>query len=226
MITKQIPAARSEKFDHYWQTRDYASADARTRQRTAYCARLMRNKSGRLLDVGCGRGYTSIYFARQGFDVLGLDISPQSVKWTGEKGVKTQILDLENDPLPGQFDTIICMETLQYVRDPLTILGKIKHALSAGGELILSLPCECHLAYRLAKLRGAPDESDYARAVCRPTKHRQLIEKTGLVATDILPISVIPPRWGILVGLGQLPARLFPSLFALSVMYRLAEKNT
>jgi 2-polyprenyl-3-methyl-5-hydroxy-6-metoxy-1,4-benzoquinol methylase len=224
VITKQIPTGRSEKFDHYWQTRDYASADARTRQRTAYCARLMRNKSGRLLDVGCGRGYTSIYFARRRFDVLGYDVSPLSVEWTREQGIKAEIVDLENDPVDGEFDVIICLETLQYMRDPVGVLGKLKGALANDGELILSLPCASFIARRLSKLRRAPEEHKYARTVFRPADHRQLIENAALTATDILPVSIVPPRWGILTGPGQLLARSVPSLFALSVMYRVIEK--
>lgn len=225
MITKQAPAGRREVFDRYWLTRELSSADARTRQRTTYCARMIRKKTGRLLDVGCGRGDTAAYFAGRGFHVLGIDVSPMSVAWTREHGIEARIVDLENDPLDGRFDVIICLETLQYMNDPVAVLMKLKRALAADGELILSLPNMHHLARTFSKMSDAPDEDTYARTSFRPAEHRRLIECADLQATAVRPLSLIPPRWRILAGPGQLAARWFPTFFALSVMYRLVEKN-
>jgi len=132
-------------------------------------------------------------------------------------------VDLETEPIPGEFDTILCLEVMQYLRDPVCVLEKLRKALAAGGELILSLPCEYHVVRRLSILltgRG-PGGLDFTPSVLWPAEHRRLIERVNLKITDVLPISIVPPRWGPLVGPGQLLARLSPSLFALSVMYRL-----
>jgi cyclopropane fatty-acyl-phospholipid synthase-like methyltransferase len=40
---------------------------------------------GRVLDVGCGTGELSLYLARRGHDVLGIDLSPRAVEWAREK---------------------------------------------------------------------------------------------------------------------------------------------
>ncbi len=221
MITAQTPTARQQLFDRYWQTRECVSADARTRQRTKYCTRLMKRKSGRLLDVGCGRGYTSAFFAARDFEVLGIDISPKSVAWTREQGVEARVIDLDKDILPGPFDTIICLETLQYLNDPKKALAKLKNALAEGGEIILSLPCENHLLGRLLKMRAAPPEGTYAQTTFRPLLHRRLITAADLEIATSLPISLVPPRWKFLLGPGRFLARLMPTLCAISVMYRL-----
>ena len=41
-------------------------------------------KSGKALDVGCGNGRNSLYLATQGFNVIGIDISDNSIKWANE----------------------------------------------------------------------------------------------------------------------------------------------
>ena len=224
MITEQTSIPRQRAFDKYWQTREYASADARSRQRTDYCARLVCSRQGRLVDVGCGRGYTSAYFAQRGFTVLGIDISPLAVDWTRRQGVEARIVDLEKEELAGEFDVIICLETLQYMSDPAAVLQKLRKAMAAGGEIILSLPCRNRVVNWLSRRRGAPEERPYARTTFCPAAHRQLTAKAGLAPTAVLPISVIPPRWRVLIGVGQLAARIIPAFFALSIMYRLVRE--
>ncbi len=225
MITEQAPGTRQQLFDRYWQTRECVSADARTRQRTSYSASLMRNNSGRLLDVGCGRGYTSVFFAKRGFQVLGIDISPLSVEWTHKQGVQARVVDLENDELEGEFEAIICLETLQYMSDPVMVMDKLKNAMAENGEIILSLPCENHIAQRLLQRRTTPDEGTYAKTIFRPELHRHLIADAGLRIAAVRPISIVPPRWRLLTGPGRLLARLMPAQFSLSVMYRLVQEN-
>lgn len=41
-------------------------------------------KRGKALDVGCGNGRNSLYLSTQGFDVTGIDISANSIKWANE----------------------------------------------------------------------------------------------------------------------------------------------
>lgn len=224
MLTEQTSNARHQLFDRYWQTREYVSADARTRQRTAYCAGLLRHTGGGLLDVGCGRGYTARYFADLGFSVLGFDISPLSVEWTREQGIEAHVIDLEKDDFSGQFAVIICLETLQYMKEPAAVLKKLKGAMSDDGEIILSLPCENHIARRLTGRRTA-QESAYAQTTFCPANHRHVIAEAGLAITDTLPLSLVPPRWRLLTGFGQFAARLWPAGLALSVMYRLVKEH-
>jgi 2-polyprenyl-3-methyl-5-hydroxy-6-metoxy-1,4-benzoquinol methylase len=224
MITEHASDARQKLFDRYWQTREYVSADARTGQRTAYCARLMHHTHGGLLDVGCGRGYTARYFADRGFAVLGLDVSPLSVKWTQEQGIEARVIDLENDDFAGSFTVIVCLETLQYMKDPAAALNKLKKTMSADGEMIISLPCEDHIARRFTR-RQTAQESAYARTTLTPAIHRRVIAEAGLIITDTLPISLVPPRRRLPAALGQLAVRLWPGGLALSVMYRLVQEH-
>jgi 2-polyprenyl-3-methyl-5-hydroxy-6-metoxy-1,4-benzoquinol methylase len=42
-------------------------------------------KKGKLLELGCGDGTFSLWFAEKGFDVYGIDISPTAIDWAKEK---------------------------------------------------------------------------------------------------------------------------------------------
>jgi len=213
-------------FDQYWRTRECTSADARTLQRASLAAGMLRKREGRLLDIGCGRGLASAFFAQLGYEVSGIDVSPLSVKWTGERGIRAALVDLDTEPIEGQYDIIVCLETLQYLRDPVAALHKMRRALALGGEIIVSLPCEYHLVRRLSilLLGKGPGGIDFPLTIFNPAEHRRLFARVGLRVTDMRPVSLVPPRWRFLRGPGQLLAAISPSLFALSVLYRLGER--
>jgi len=45
----------------------------------------------KVLDIGCGEGYNSIYLASRGFDVLGIDISKKAIKYAKENAKKFKV---------------------------------------------------------------------------------------------------------------------------------------
>lgn len=52
-------------------------------------------QGNRILDVGCGPGHYAAYFKKQGFDVLGIDTSPEMVALCQKRGVRAQVLDMK-----------------------------------------------------------------------------------------------------------------------------------
>ena len=76
---------------------------------------------GRALDVAMGAGQNAIYLAKMGFEVEGIDISPEAVgsalELARKSGVniRAQAVDLENnyDTEKGAYDVIICFNYLQ-----------------------------------------------------------------------------------------------------------------
>jgi SAM-dependent methyltransferase len=66
---------------------------------------------GKILDVGCGAGRTSLYLQGKGFDVMGIDISPLAVKVCKLRGVKkVKLMPVEKiDSKPKTFGTIFMM---------------------------------------------------------------------------------------------------------------------
>jgi tellurite methyltransferase len=78
-------------------------------------------RSGRILDLGCGEGRDSVYFAERGFAVTGIDSSPAGLekadKLAAERGVKVDwvcrsMLDL---PVAGRFDLVYSCGSIHHV---------------------------------------------------------------------------------------------------------------
>jgi tellurite methyltransferase len=95
---------------------------------------------GRALDLAMGFGRNAVFLARSGFDVEGVDISPEAVaeasKAAEEAGVglRGRVADLEtgrNVIPPEAFDAIICFN---YLHRPL--IQEIKRGLRRGGMVV------------------------------------------------------------------------------------------
>jgi SAM-dependent methyltransferase len=76
--------------------------------------------SGRALDVAAGAGRVALWLAREGLDVLAVDVSPVGLararRFAGEAGLalRTAEIDLTRDALPpGPFDLVTCFDYLQ-----------------------------------------------------------------------------------------------------------------
>jgi len=216
---------KQTKFDLYWQTRDLEQADLRSQERSQIAFGMLTKRRGKLLDVGCGRGWNAFFFRQKGFEVEAIDISPEAVEATRQRGISARIFDLEQDELPGAYDVILCLEVLQFLVDPLKALRKLRGALQDEGELILSLPNEFHILRRLKILFGQSDFGGYDAPHLRffyPEDIRRLMHDAGLRIISARPVSIMPPSLGLLSKLGNLLARLFPGLFSLSLVVKAA----
>lgn len=75
----------------------------------------------RLLDLGCGEGRNAVYFARHGFDVVGLDLSTvgleKTKRYAREAGVQVETIqaDIVTCRLEGVYDVIFSTGTLHYL---------------------------------------------------------------------------------------------------------------
>ena len=100
----------------------------------------------RVLDVGGGNGFNSIYFAQQGHAVTLLDYSPKMLAEARQAAEKEQVLDqitfcqadvaAIQERLAGQqFDLILCHLMIEFVPDPQKALRDICGLLAPGGFL-------------------------------------------------------------------------------------------
>lgn len=107
---------------------------------------LVPQNAGRLLDVGGGIGATGAALKAQGRASEVIVIDHVTSAWA--QGVdKGYVADLEDvdflDGILGQnapFDTILCLDVLEHLRDPRTVIRHLHQYLRPGGVMVISLP--------------------------------------------------------------------------------------
>ena len=105
----------------------------------------------RILDVGCGSGWLSEYFARLGYDVKGIDLSPALIAMSRERVSRVpygvdhetplrcsfQVHDIELEPLREKFDAVICYDSLHHLEDERAVVKHLAAMLDIGGLLFI-----------------------------------------------------------------------------------------
>ncbi len=222
---KQESRIEKEKyFDLYWATRNPQATPKRILQRAVLASRLLGKSFGKLLDVGCGTGVIAEYFKSLGFEVEGVDISPEAVKMTRKRGIPAKVLDLDVERLSFSYDVILALEILQFVVHPERVLANLKAILNPNGELIVSLPNEFHLGRRIKILFGKPDLGGFDAPHIRffsLTDQKRLFEHCNLKIVSKINVPLFPPRWKFLSWIGQFLADFWPGLFSLSTVFKL-----
>ena len=101
----------------------------------------------RVLDVGCGGGILAESMARRGAHVLGIDLATKPLRVaqlhaleTGAEGLEYREVAVEvlADEVPETFDVVTCMEMLEHVPDPASVLRACGRLARPGGWLFFS----------------------------------------------------------------------------------------
>lgn len=99
-----------------------------------------------VVDIGCGGGILAESMALRGAKVTGADLSEKALKVAGlhklESGVDVQYRHIAAETLaaecPGSFDVVTCMEMLEHVPDPASIVNACRELVKPGGWVFLS----------------------------------------------------------------------------------------
>ena len=94
----------------------------------------------RLLDIGCGTGRYALPFIQSGASVTGVDFSMPMLKIAQKKASGLQLIqaDLNQLPLTGGFDLILCNLVLSHVENLSDAISEISRLVSSGGTIIIS----------------------------------------------------------------------------------------
>jgi SAM-dependent methyltransferase len=97
--------------------------------------------SGRLLDVGCGRGDLAASWVEGGWEVLGVEPSAEAAAVAKRRGASVQIGTLDTVALePASVDAVVFRHSLEHVTDPRLDLRRVHEALRPGGRVAVIVP--------------------------------------------------------------------------------------
>ncbi len=160
----------------------------------------------RVLDVGCGGGILAESMARQGARVTGIDLGERALgvarlhALESAQDIDYRLVAVEQlaQEAPASFDIVTCMEMLEHVPDPASVIHACASLVKPGGQLFFSTISRNPKAYLLAVIgaeyilkllpRGT---HDYQRFI-KPGELARMCRTAGLHVEEILGMSYNP----------------------------------
>jgi 2-polyprenyl-6-hydroxyphenyl methylase / 3-demethylubiquinone-9 3-methyltransferase len=123
------------------------NADPQEPLRLDWIDGLARVQGKAVLDVGCGGGILADAMARRGARVLGIDLADKPLKVARLHALEAQTAGVEYrevaaealaGQMPAHFDIVTCMEMLEHVPDPASIVNACATLVKPGGWVFFS----------------------------------------------------------------------------------------
>ena len=161
----------------------------------------------RVLDVGCGGGILSDSMARSGASVLGIDLAAKALKVAQLHALEAETPNVEYREIsaealaaeqPNRFDVVTCMEMLEHVPDPSSIVAACTTLVKRGGWVFFSTINRNAKAFAFAivgaehVLQLLPKGThEYAKFI-RPSELAQWCRNTGLELLETRGMAYSP----------------------------------
>lgn len=121
------------------------------------------NIKPRVLDLGCGNGSLSHAIAQQGYEVIGVDNSPQGVAIASQsfpecQFIQADIYDLQHPELLHSFDIVLAVEVIEHLLYPKELIRVAKKCLKPDGRLIITTPYHSYLKNLALAITGKMDK--------------------------------------------------------------------
>ena len=160
----------------------------------------------RVLDVGCGGGLLSEGMAVRGAEVTGIDLSEKPLGVARlhllESGQKVDYRKISAEQMaaemPGAFDAVTCLEMLEHVPDPASIVASCARLVKPGGQVFFSTINRNPKAYLFAVIgaeyllqmlpRGT---HDFARFI-KPSELTRWCKQSGLEPDELTGMTYNP----------------------------------
>ncbi len=102
-------------------------------------------KSGNLLDVGCAMGFFMEEAEKMGFKPHGVEVSEYAASFAQKKfkrqmyvgSIEELFLNKNKSPLPGNFNVITLNDLIEHLKDPVSVLKKLREKLDKNGILLI-----------------------------------------------------------------------------------------
>ncbi|BBB25375.1 bifunctional 2-polyprenyl-6-hydroxyphenol methylase/3-demethylubiquinol 3-O-methyltransferase UbiG [Amphritea japonica] len=160
----------------------------------------------RILDVGCGGGILSEAMAHRGAEVTGIDMGEAPLKVAKlhglESGVSVTYRQITVEELaleqPGSYDIVTCMEMMEHVPDPSSIVDACSQLAKPGGHVFFSTLNRNPKSYMMAivgaehLLNLVPKGTHDFKKFIRPSELANWIRKSGLQSKKITGLTYNP----------------------------------
>jgi len=171
--------------------------------------------SGRkIVDVGCGGGILAESLARKGGHVTGIDVAPRVLATARlhlhESGLEIDYREVTVEELarqePQSFDVVTCMEMLEHVPEPMSIIRSIHDLLKPGGQAFLSTLNRTPQAFMLGIVgaeyvaRLLPRGTHRYDRFIRPSELSGWLREADLELQDIVGLHYNPVTRSVMLG--------------------------
>jgi len=160
----------------------------------------------KVIDIGCGGGILAESMAKKGADVTGIDLSEKALKVADlhslESGVQVRYQKIAAEDMAAaeadQYDVVTCMEMLEHVPDPASVIKACQSLVKPGGYVFFSTLNRNLKSYLFAVI-GAEyllqllpkGTHDYAKFIT-PAELSQSIRNAGLEVLGMKGLSYNP----------------------------------
>ena len=147
--------------------------------------------TGKMLELGCGRGELLRGAANRGWIVYGVEMTEGFAQVARTHGVEIERSSIKESKLLDQtYDVVLLAAILEHLYDPLETLKRVKNALRPGGLIFIDVPNESSLTMRFGNMymraRGrdwsinlSPTLSPFHVVGFSPASLKQTLESVG-----------------------------------------------
>ncbi len=174
--------------------------------RLAFIAQYADLQGKQVVDVGCGGGILTEGLVKAGADALGIDLSEELIDIADlhglETGISASYQKISAEALaaeqPASFDHVTCMEMLEHVPDPASIIQACATLVKPGGMVFFSTLNRVPKAYLLAivaaeyVLNMVPKGTHDYKTFIKPAELSQTARRVGLELQGITGIEYSP----------------------------------
>lgn len=169
-----------------------------------------------IVDVGCGGGILAESMARMGAQVTGIDMADEALGVAKlhalEAGVKVTYRQTTAEAFAkehaAQFDLVTCMEMLEHVPEPASVVQSCAELAKPGATIVFSTLNKTWKAYLLAivgaekVLKLVPNGTHEFEKFIKPSQLMRFIEQAGLEVVDCTGLHYNPLTESFRIGAG------------------------
>ncbi len=164
-------------------------------------------KQKKILDIGCGGGILSETLAQRGAEVTAIDMNISLLNIAREHATQNQCNTVTYEQSTAEayaeqrahtFDVITCMELLEHVPDPHSLIVACSKLIKPGGSLFFSTVNRTLKSYAFAiigaeyVLKVLPKNTHQYNKFIRPAELKGALEQTRLTLEELMGMSYNP----------------------------------